>query len=239
MHLLIDCDTPVYAASVVHENDSLEQACYEVDTIISNILEATKATSFKVFLTGDNNFRYNIYPEYKGNRLGKPVPRHRKDVQDHVARNWDAVVSDGCEADDLLGVAQMENAREGRGELTCISSIDKDLNCIEGLHYHPGIKRNQVYIKDPHFYTITPEEALKFFYTQLLTGDTTDNVKGVLGIGAKKAQALLQDCKTEKEMFDIVRDAYSCDEEMLMNGRVLWIWKKMNDVWEPPYPLGN
>lgn len=230
MHLLVDCDTPVYAASVVHENDGLEQACFEVDKIISNLLETTQATSYSIYLTGDNNFRYGIYPEYKQNRLGKPVPRHRKDVQDYVARNWNAIVSDGCEADDLLGIAQCSQPFGS----TCIASIDKDLNQIPGNHYHPGIKRNQEYIREPYFYTVTPEEGLRFFYYQLLVGDSTDNIKGAPGIGPKKAENILTNCKTRREFYEAVEPFFSCEEELLQNARCIYIWQQENDCWQIP-----
>lgn len=223
---MIDCDTPVYAASVVHENDDVEHAYYEVDKIINGVLEATQASSFAIYLTGDNNFRYNVYPEYKANR--GPDPRHRKDVKAYVARTWDAIVSDGCEADDLLGVAQMA------GTDTCICSIDKDLDQIVGLHFHPGIKRKGEYIREPRFYTVTPEEGLRFFYYQLLVGDSTDNIKGAPGIGPKKAENILTNCKTPREYYEACLPFFSCEEELLLNARCVYIWQKENDQWEIP-----
>ena len=230
MHLLIDTDTPVFAASVVHENDDVEQACYEVDTIISNLLIATNADVFTCYLTGSNNFRYSIYPEYKGNRLGKPEPRHRMAVRDHVLCSWNSVLSDGCEADDLLGVAQCT----APANTTCIASIDKDLRQIPGLHYHPGIKRNQEYIRQPEFVTVTPEQGLHFFYYQLLVGDSTDNIKGAPGIGPKKAENILTGCTTARSYYEACLPFFSCEEELIQNARCVYIWQKENDRWEIP-----
>lgn len=225
----------MFAASVVHENDDVERACYEVDTIISNILIATDASDFTLYLTGENNFRYNIYPEYKQDRLYKPVPRHRKAVQEHVLRNWNSVLSDGCEADDLLGVAQCKLPPY----TTCISSIDKDLNQVPGYHYHPGIKRKQVYIREPHFYTVTPEEGLRFFYMQLLCGDATDNIKGAPGIGPKKAEAILEGCSTAREFYEACEPYFSCEEELIQNARCVYIWQTENDEWQIPEKENN
>jgi len=39
--------------------------------------------------------------------------------------------------------------------------------------------------------TISFEDAQRNFYTQVLTGDTTDGYKGIPGIGPKKAEAIL------------------------------------------------
>lgn len=50
--------------------------------------------------------------------------------------------------------------------------------------------------------------GLKFFYSQLLTGDTVDNYKGVPDIGIVRAYDMLNDASTEKEMLDIVIAAY-------------------------------
>ena len=66
---------------------------------------------------------------------------------------------------------------------------------------------------------------------QCLTGDRADNIKGIEGIGPKKAERILAECYTEQQYFNAVRDAYSNDEEFLMNGRVLWIRRKPNEDW--------
>ena len=50
--------------------------------------------------------------------------------------------------------------------------------------------------------------GLKFFYSQLLTGDQVDNYPGIPGLGATKAFELLEPAQTEEELFYIVRDQY-------------------------------
>ena len=80
--------------------------------------------------------------------------------------------------------------------------------------------------------TVTPESAIKHFYTQCLTGDRSDNIKGIEKIGPKKAEKILKGCVTEEELFKAVRKAYDNDAEFLMNARVLWIRRKENEDWE-------
>ena len=111
-----------------------------------------------------------------------------------------------------------------------VVSIDKDLDQFVGWHYNPKKKIR---------YLISPNDAIRFFYYQMLVGDTADNVKGVKGIGPKKAERILANCETEEEMFDTVRDLYNNDEEMLMNGKVLWLWQKENDIWTPMKELNG
>lgn len=229
MRLLVDADTPCFASSIVHENDPLEIACMEVDQMINKTIVDTQATEWNIYLTGPGNFRYAIYPEYKANRIKMPTPKHLKEVKAHVLRSWGAILATGCEADDLLGIEQV-----GANGETCICSIDKDLNQIPGKHYHPGITRKGTWLIEPHFYDVSPEEALRFFYYQLLIGDSTDNIKGAVGIGPKKADKILEGLETPWDYYNCVKDYFSCEEELLMNARVLYIHQKPNDVWNPP-----
>ena len=78
-------------------------------------------------------------------------------------------------------------------------------------------------------------EGIKFFYTQILTGDAADNIKGLHGIGPKKADKLLKDVTTEEDMWDTVIKAYDGDRErVLENARLLWLRRYENELWEPP-----
>jgi 5'-3' exonuclease len=69
----------------------------------------------------------------------------------------------------------------------------------------------------------------------MLIGDTVDNIKGVYGIGKVKASKLLDHVYDEVDMFDVVRDIYQDDERLLLNGRLLWIRRERNQLWEFPY----
>lgn len=50
--------------------------------------------------------------------------------------------------------------------------------------------------------------GLKFFYSQLITGDTVDNYKGIAGLGATAAYNALNHLNTEKELYDAVLGLY-------------------------------
>jgi 5'-3' exonuclease len=75
---------------------------------------------------------------------------------------------------------------------------------------------------------------LRTFYEQVLTGDVTDNIKGCPGIGKAKAPRLLDGCETEQDMFEAVQKAFNNDREFLLNGQLIWIWRKENDIWKFP-----
>lgn len=223
MLALIDQDLLCYRCAASAEQDEFAIAVYRIDELLDNILTKTNATSYKAYLTGPNNFRKKIYPEYKANRT-QPKPRHLKDLQDYSVEKLNAEFApDTLEADDALAINQTEDS--------IICSLDKDLLQVPGNHFSWEIT-GKGWSRPDIFVIQTELEGLRLFYKQCLKGDTSDNIKGVEGIGTKKADKLLTNCQTEKEMFDIVRTAYGNDEEFLMNARVLWILRTPTDDYQ-------
>ena len=215
MKALIDADIVAYRVACTLEDDDAEDFVYaRAEDLIDNILVNTEATEYRLFLSGKNNFRYTIYPEYKAHRP-KEKPFWLEKCRQYLIATFNAEVVDGQEADDALGIAQTED--------TIICSIDKDLLMIPGRHYN--------FVKD-EFQEVTNDSGMRHFYMQCLTGDRSDNIKGIEQIGPKKAEKILTGCITEQELFNAVREAYSNDAEFLMNGRVLWIRRKENEDWK-------
>lgn len=238
MRALLDGDIYAFRSASSAEHDNLGIATYRVEEMIDKTLNETGASEFSIYLSGNNNFRYEIYPEYKANRT-QPKPRFLKEVKDYLIEKYQAVVSDGCEADDLLGIEQCQLYQGYEGTWpTIICSIDKDLRMIPGMHYSFEIKGTSVkgkeWIRPMEITNVEYFDGLRRFYTQLLTGDSTDNVKGAAGIGPVKAQRILADCTTEEELLEATRDFFSSDEELLMTGQCLWIFRKPNDRWRIP-----
>jgi DNA polymerase I len=219
MLALLDGD--IYAAS---ENDPLDIALFRVTDSIEQTLAAVGATEYQVWLSDkrENNFRRLIMPEYKANRK-QPDPLHLADVKAHLIDKWGASVTLGQEADDALGIEQSK--REFGSTIIC--SIDKDLKQVPGRHYN--------FVRQ-EFDDVSPVEGLRWFYKQMLIGDTSDNIKGVDRIGPVKAGKLLDHVEDEWEMYERVSAAYGSQdqERMLMNGKVLWIRQKENQTWDIP-----
>lgn len=225
-----------YRSAASAENDDVGIAKHYVDKLLDNCLVDLNATEFQFYLTGNTNFRFQVYPEYKANRLNTPKPKHLPALRDYIMENYAGIMSEGCEADDLMGIAQCAESANAR---TVIVSLDKDMLMIPGEHYSwhiEGGPPDKRWVRDAKLQEITPIQGYRNFYTQMLTGDTSDNIKGVAGIGKVGAGKLLADPDlTEEDMFHIVADAYSNDAEMLMNGQCLWIHRKPNDIWELPF----
>jgi DNA polymerase-1 len=181
--------------------------------MIENTLAEVEASEYKLFFTSPDNFRKHIYPEYKANRTATK-PKHLQFLRDYLVESWQGTVAEKMEADDYLGINQHESS--------IICSIDKDLLQVPGKHYN--------FVKK-EFYEVDVETGSRNFYTQLLTGDTSDNIKGIAGIGPVKAKKALAEATNEYEMFCIVRDMYKNDEWMIMNGRCLHILRSLDDDW--------
>ncbi len=225
--ILIDGDIFAYRAAFSCEDQDVEDALDKVDDLIqwaiySCILEYD-VEDYQVFLTGKGNFRYDIAVthEYKGNRKDVEKPQHLEAIRKHMVKNWEAIVSAGEEADDLIGIAATE-----RGKESIVVSIDKDMLQIPCRHYNPNKKE---------FTVVSDFDGLKFFYTQILTGDRADNIKGLYGVGPKKAEKMLADCKTEADMYEECLHQYGGEEDRVIeNARLLWLRREPDQLWEPP-----
>jgi 5'-3' exonuclease len=223
MQALIDQDLLCYRCAASAENDDLGIALYRIDELLDNILNKTQASSYRAFLTGPNNFRKQIYPEYKANRVA-PKPRHLKDLQEYSLEKLSAEFApESLEADDALAIYQTDD--------TIICSLDKDLLQVAGKHFSWEIN-GKGWTRPDTFLEQTELEGLRLFYKQCLKGDTSDNVKGIEGLGEKKATKLLADCSSDIEMFNQVRDLYGNDDEFIMNASVLWILRSLDDSWK-------
>ena len=228
MIALIDGDILLYRIGFTTEQESLQIAEYRMATYIKDILARIPCDDYKLYLTDSKgNYRMLINPEYKGNRK-QPKPRHYSLLKSYLINYHSAIIATGQEADDALGIEQTI-----LGDDSIICSIDKDLLMIPGWHYN--------FVKDNVTY-MSHKEGLRHFYGQLLTGDPVDNVKGLSGIGPKKAAKILEGCKNEQELKDACFAAYqkqyidSSTEEVRgiieRTGQQLWIRRKEGEFWK-------
>lgn len=154
-----------------------------------------------LFFSGKRNFRKEIFPSYKANRKG-PKPEHLADVTKHAVDHWNTVVCQGYEADDGICMAAYERGLDN----VVIVSADKDFRQI------PCEIFSTYSLTTVH---PTEEEADYNFWMQALTGDSVDNIKGIPGIGPKKAEKILSNCPSGWSLGMAVAEAY---EEYVENG---------------------
>lgn len=236
MIALIDGDVVVYRVGFASENQTEAQNCMNAELVVEDILKATEATSYRVFLSDklENNFRYKIDNSYKANRKDAAKPKYYDSLRLFLQQQYKAEFTHGQEADDALGIAQDKDGGEDSNTLgmqigwsygSTICSIDKDLLQIPGLHYN---------LAKGTFTTVSYIDGVHHFYRQLLIGDRVDNISGIKGIGEVKAGQIIRPEHTELEAFQRVRTMYDDDERLLRNGRLLWVRRKEGELWEFP-----
>lgn len=218
---LIDGDIVAYRSAASTENEPLDVCLYRIDDTMRIIKEACKNfLESNTYLTGTDNFRRKVCPDYKANRKDKIKPRWLKESRDYLISRHGAEVIDGAEADDALGWGQTDN--------TIICTIDKDLLMIPGLHYN--------WVKEV-FSEVTPISGYRHFYKQMLIGDPSDNVVGIYGLGPVKAGKMLDPFIDPYVMYQTVRQAYGSDHKrFLKNANLLWIMRKPGEMWQDAHP---
>lgn len=224
MLALIDGDSVAYRCAAASENDEDWIAISRCNESIERILEAVKATECQVWLSdsADRNFRYQLYPAYKANRPPER-PRWLGMLKNYLSEEWKATVADGQEADDALGIAQCTFEKE-----TIICANDKDMLMIPGKHFNFV---RLTYLEQDEI------SGMRHFYKQCMSGDRVDNIikpVHLKGFGEKKINAMLDEVDDPARMFELVRDKYNNDEALLLNGRLLWVRRKENELWEFP-----
>lgn len=227
---IIDGDMIAYRCAASCEDEPLDIALERADSFIERIMYETGSGAQEMYLTGSNNFRYDINPTYKANRKDQPKPKWLQDVRTHLVVGWGARVSDGNEADDEMGISQCS----GDGN-TVICTNDKDLLMIPGHHFNPVTGDHR---------TVSPYQGMQHFYFQMIMGDTSDNIFGFDGKKRSKIPKFLEptisylyDLQNELDMHEYVHGLYADHEQEQFyetNGRCLWIWQKVNDLWEIP-----
>jgi len=226
--VLIDGDIIAYRAAFSTQQERSLDTERKVDDLIQFILEKTVlfpelGIDYAVYLTCKGNFRHEVAKShaYKGNRKHVEKPRHLQTARDYMESKYQAIISQGEEADDLIA---KEAAR--LGYKACVASIDKDMLQIPCWHFN--IVRGD-YLK------VEPFGGIKFFYTQILTGDTADNIVGLWKVGPVKAKKILDEAETEEDLWNCVVKAYDGNEErVLENARLLWLRREEEEIWQPP-----
>ena len=228
--------------------ESEEIALANLRSAYNTIMHDVGALRSQIFITGENNFRFEVatIQPYK-DRDPEAKPAHYRLLKNYLIDEYWAQVVNGIEADDALSIAQYKEYNDKGNDWSKVNTIictqDKDLNMVPGPRYSPRTR-------EMHFYTA--EEGLKFFYCQLLTGDGTDSIPGIHGIGMKVAAKLYEDskCSTEEDYYqkalEIYRDAMKDDKKssklktdkspediILEIGNLIWMRRYEDELWKP------
>ncbi len=147
-----------------------------------------------IFDAARENFRNEIYPEYKANRGEAPddlIPQFPLIRECVKSFNIPQLEIEGFEADDL--VATYVNLAKKDGIETIIVSSDKDLMQLvsKNVTMLDPMKNKKIEIKDvEEKFGVKPDKVI---FIQALTGDKVDNIPGAPGIGPKTASQLINE----------------------------------------------
>lgn len=194
---VIDADSIIYIIAW-HLKDTV------IDDFVEYTIKSKCESFFKLLLSevqadryigfisrSDNNtFRHRLYTikKYKGNRGPKEIWHQNAEpyIRKVLTQDFNIKEVYGMEADDALSLYAELNPNEEH----VFCAIDKDIRQLPGLHYDYRKMGPETFIT-----TISKEQAERNFYMQVLTGDISDNVFGLPGIGEVKAGKILDEAE--------------------------------------------
>lgn len=224
--LILDGDPLLFRSAF--NTDSLEHAYERYEEKLEEIENSTFCDDTVMAVFGDNNFRIDFDPEYKntpGRKKSKLNNPHYFELRLKLIEAGIAIPSHGMEADDLVRIWAEEAMQ--RKQQFVVASVDKDLQCIAGHHYL--IHRGELIYVDEN-------TADLHYWTQVITGDMVDNIRGIYGVGPKKAAKFLDGANTRQERKQRVIDTYysffgdDWKKEMMHTGTLIHIMRTPTDM---------
>ena len=221
MEIVIDGDMILYRAA--HSAETETKWCDSFWTLhtcegelrdiavdcIEHIERKTNATNTILVFSDKENFRYDIYPDYKGNRKDKRKPMGLMALRDWLTTQYVTLVWDRLEADDVIGIYCTKNKN------TIAVSGDKDFATLP-IRWYNHLKDETVHI--------TPEEARFNHAIQTLTGDTVDGFDGIKGVGPVTARKYLEKNGTSwASIVELYEKKGLTEDDALLTARLSYI----------------
>jgi len=190
-----------YGLGYYKENEDLESMVKNTINLIENKIEKLQKQGevYLIFDTvDDKNKRLEIYPEYKSGRNKRPETVDK--VLNILANsNYNKTRKMGLEADDVIAKIVIEYKDK---EILIVSS-DKDLEAL----LRPNVKIEQkghiITEKDIKDKLKTNRDLMEVIQIRkALMGDSSDNIKGVSGIGKVKSLKMINDIPKNKNLYE-------------------------------------
>jgi DNA polymerase-1 len=170
-------------------------AIYGVSNMLRKLINDHKTAYFSVvFDAPGNNFRHELYDQYKAHR--PPMPDELrvqiKPLHELIkSLGLPLIIEEGVEADDVLGSLAVNAANQGFQVI--ISTGDKDMAQLvsEQITLENSMTNTTLDIKGvEEKFGVKPEQIIDYL---ALMGDTVDNIPGVPKVGPKTAAKWLQE----------------------------------------------
>ncbi len=158
-----------------------------------------------------HTFRLEKYEEYKANRQTMPDSLRSQlslIMEGLKALNIPIYTKEGFEGDDIIGTISSKAKKMGHktyiltGDKDSFQLVDKE-GFINILIPQKGVLNCYDWAQVYENMGVTPEQVIDY---KALCGDTSDNIPGVKGIGAKTAQTLLGEYQTLDNIYNNIEN---------------------------------
>lgn len=217
MILLIDADSLIFASCYRKRENPDDDLYYtEIEdsrakfdeqfmSIVNHLEEKYPIDKVLTFSGSKGNFRKLITKKYKANRKKQELPPLLDEMHQFVKDHYDSIWGYGVETDDMVARYWKKISDDiGRDEVMIVS-IDKDYKQFPCLMYNYHYKHKEIL-------DISEEEAMYNFYSQMIEGDTADNVNYFKGKGKKFAEKHFKDCTTKyqytRKLYELFKQEY-------------------------------
>ena len=244
--LLLDSDFMAYQAAATVKN--LDTAVRRFQTLVETQRFLVNAETVRVHLTESGcqklrRFDYPTVKPYQANRDGKAKPPLLGPLRRAIPTldwesHWSIHSWRDREADDGL---MMDACIFG--DSAVMVSGDKDLNITPGplwiadegrIDYIPD-RFGWIKLKQTTNGNKVVGHGTRFYWCQMLMGDTADNVKGLVSynnrpIGPVGAYQLIKDVPDESAAVELVVKAYAdINQDVLAEAECLWLRRSLDD----------
>ncbi len=191
--------------------------------MINKILDEEQPTHIIVAFDKGKTFRHEKYKDYKAGRIEMPDELKQqfpvaKELLTKMGITYYEI--ENYEADDIIGTFAefCENDPEYTG--TIISS-DKDLLQLVTKTVNIKLLKSKDYVRytEESFKQEWGIDPINIIDLKALMGDSSDNIKGVKGIGEKGALKLLHEYKTLDGIYENIDNIKGATKEKLIAGK--------------------
>lgn len=181
--------------------------------------------------------RKEIYPDYKAGRKPAPPDFYAQVPILHElleAFGWPLYEFDDYEADDIMGALSEQANKKGVETVLITSDLDM-LQLIDDDTHVYALKKGFSQIEQFNLASFEEKYGLKqsqFLDLKSLQGDSSDNIPGVPGVGAKTATTLLQKYETLDGIYEHIDEITGGVHDKLVAGKdSAYMSKEIARIW--------
>ncbi|MDD2409788.1 MAG: DNA polymerase I [Bacilli bacterium] len=214
----------LYSGSVMKNSKGVvTNALYGFTTMINKIIEEEKPKYMAVAFDIGKNFRHQKFENYKAGRketpddLLKQMPVARELLDAMGIKHYEV---ENYEADDIIGTITLMTEKDPLFDATIVSS-DKDL--LQLISHETDVKllkqKGHIRFNEETFKEEYGIDPIKIIDLKALSGDPSDNISGVKGIGEKTALKLLHNYESLENIYASIDNIKGAVKDKLIQGK--------------------